>query len=222
VTPRPVEPLAEDPPYDAHPLAQPSARARAGLRERKKLRTYETLHQVALDMFERQGLHATPVEQIADAAEVSTRTFFRYFPTKIDALLADQPQRLAALRELLGQRPPDEPVLDAMADALSLLCRDANDRRHTLLVQARIARAEPLVLRALLAHHVEVNRTLQAFAKARVSDDRFGLRAHAASDVPFGVFCDALDHWLTHGAAGTLEVPIQDMVDSLREPMDLR
>ena len=194
----------------------------AGLRERKKLQAYETLHQVALDMFERQGFPSTTVDQIANAADLSTRTFFRYFPTKVDALLADQPQRLAALRELLGQRPPDEPVLDTMALALSLLCQDANDRRDTLLVQARIARAEPLVLRSLLAHHVEVNRTLHAFVKARESDDRFNLRTRIASDVPFGVFCDALDHWLSHGAVGTLELPIQDIVDRLREPMDLR
>jgi AcrR family transcriptional regulator len=193
-----------------------------GLRERKKLKTYETLHRVALDLFERQGFQATTVDQIAGAADVSTRTFFRYFPTKIDALLADQPQRLAALRELLAQRAPDEPVLQSMAVALSLLCQDANDRRDALLAQARIARAEPLVVRDLLANHVEVNRTLQAFAKARVSDDPFSVRAHTASDVPFGVFCDALHHWLSHGAVCTLELPIQDIVDRLREPMDLR
>jgi AcrR family transcriptional regulator len=223
IGPPPTEPPAEEPP-SCEQLDQRATGGRdmVGLRERKKLQTYETLHHVALDMFERQGFHATTVDQIADVADVSTRTFFRYFPTKIDVLLADQPQRVAALRELLGQRPPEEPVLEAMADALTLLCQDANDRRDTLLLQARIARADPLVLRGLLAHHVEVSRTLQAFVKARVSDDRFSLRAHTASDVPFGVFCDALDHWLLHGAAGTLELPIQDMVDCLREPVDLR
>src|ERR1039457_6056981 len=60
-----------------------------GLRERKKARTRASLREHALRLFREQGYHATTVEQIAAAAEVSPSTFFRYSPTKEDLVLQD-------------------------------------------------------------------------------------------------------------------------------------
>ena len=60
-----------------------------GLRERKKVRTRAALQRHALQLFTEKGYRDTTIEQIAEAAEVSPSTFFRYFATKEDTVLAD-------------------------------------------------------------------------------------------------------------------------------------
>jgi AcrR family transcriptional regulator len=78
--------------------------ARDGLRERKKARTRASIREHALRLFREHGYQATTVEKIAEAAEVSPSTFFRYFPTKEDVVLQDDMD--TRLIEALEQQPP--------------------------------------------------------------------------------------------------------------------
>src|SRR6516225_8882100 len=61
-----------------------------GLRERKKIRTRETIRREAYELFEKYGYANTTVEQIAEAADVSPSTFFRYYPNKAALLIPYQ------------------------------------------------------------------------------------------------------------------------------------
>jgi AcrR family transcriptional regulator len=97
---------------DVHPDPAKSC----GLRERKKARTRISLREHALRLFQAQGYDATTVEQIAEAAEVSPSTFFRYFPTKEDVVLQDDfdPIAIAKFESL----PADMPVVTALRTAM--------------------------------------------------------------------------------------------------------
>jgi AcrR family transcriptional regulator len=91
-----------------HTPAAPAARPagpRPGLRERKKARTRAAIREHAFRLFREQGYDATTVEQIADAAEVSPSTFFRYFPTKEDVVLQDDLDLL--WMEAIREQPPE-------------------------------------------------------------------------------------------------------------------
>src|SRR5690348_5485874 len=67
----------------------PEIQPAPGLRERKKAKTRAAIQRHALRLFREQGYEATTVNQIAEAAEISPSTFFRYFPTKEDVVLYD-------------------------------------------------------------------------------------------------------------------------------------
>src|SRR6476620_10111846 len=60
-----------------------------GLRDRKKIKTREAIRREAMRLIEENGYANTTVEQIAEAAEVSPSTFFRYFPSKEMVLMAN-------------------------------------------------------------------------------------------------------------------------------------
>jgi AcrR family transcriptional regulator len=81
-----------------------------GLRERKKAKTRAAIQHHALRLFREQGYDATTVEQIAEAAEVSESTFFRYFPTKEEVVLWDDfdPLYMEAFRSQPAELSPAE------------------------------------------------------------------------------------------------------------------
>jgi AcrR family transcriptional regulator len=87
-----------------------------GLRERKKIQTRDTIRDEAVRLFDEQGYANTTIEQIADAAEVSQSTFFRYFPTKESVLIADDLDQVMV--EALATQPADVPMVQAFRHAL--------------------------------------------------------------------------------------------------------
>jgi len=87
----------------------------AGLRERKKAKTRAAIQQHAFRLIRQQGYEQTTIEQIAEAAEVSPSTFFRYFPAKEDVVLYDAFDPV--LFEAFRAQPADLPPLQAIRAA---------------------------------------------------------------------------------------------------------
>lgn len=85
-----------------------------GLRERKKEHTRLTIEDAAFRLFAERGFAATTVADIADAAVISPRTFFAYFPSKEDVVFAHFDDLGDSLRARLDERGPDETTFDAL------------------------------------------------------------------------------------------------------------
>ena len=105
-----VEQLAQCPvaPSDAPP----------GLRERKKVATRQSLSEAAMRLAIQRGLDNVLVEDIAEAAGVSTRTFNNYFASKYEAICALQQDRAIRIGEALRSRPPGEPLWESVTHAV--------------------------------------------------------------------------------------------------------
>src|SRR5206468_10343193 len=88
--------------------------ATPGLRERKKQQTRESIAAAAHRLFVEHGYHATTLPDIAEAADVSTRTIFAYFPSKEDILFSDFPLMREALAQALAERPEGEDALETV------------------------------------------------------------------------------------------------------------
>lgn len=88
-----------------------------GRRERKKQATRHALVAAAIRLFTERGYDETSVADIAEAADVSKRTFFLHFPTKEDVLLADADDRVALAVRAIADRTSDTSLRDALANA---------------------------------------------------------------------------------------------------------
>ncbi len=143
-------------------------------RERKKLETRAALEQAALRLFAEKGYEQTTVEEIAEAADVAVRTFFRYFSSKQHILFGDVGHdRVTRLRSELAARPRDEPILTsvrAVLDAMDLV--DPADQEQIML-RTRLMERQPPLLPMYLRLNNELRETVAEFVASRS-----GLDAH--------------------------------------------
>lgn len=143
-----------------------------GRRERKKQAVRDALVDAALDLFARQGVDATTVDQISAIVDVSPRTFHRHFPTKLDVMFAEGAELSARFEVALAERPADEPLLVSLREALCELTDTLSTRREREVRRARVIESHE----GLQA--INVGRS-EAWAAsiARLSAARLGVRA---------------------------------------------
>ncbi|WP_326558002.1 TetR/AcrR family transcriptional regulator [Micromonospora sp. NBC_01796] len=117
-----------------------------GLRERKKIRTRATIREHAMRLFAEQGYAETTVEQIAEAAEVSPSTLFRYFPSKERLVLTDDLDPV--LLTSFVDQPADLPLLTAFRRSIESVFlrlspeeREQEERRQRLIYSVPELRA---------------------------------------------------------------------------------
>ncbi len=159
------------------------AMATPSLRERKKAATRRQLMDVALRLFDERGFENTTVEEIAAAAEVAPRTFFRYFATKVDVLFGDHDELVELLRETLAARPSSEPVVDAVRRATLEGISQVIANPPLFLTRSRLAASIPAAharSRYLDADYEDV--IAEALAGVRGTDPASDLQARLVNE----------------------------------------
>jgi AcrR family transcriptional regulator len=165
-----------------------------GLRERKKARTKAAIQRHAVRLFREQGYDATTVEQIAEAAEVSPSTVFRYFPTKEDLVVYDDydPLFVAAFQA----QPPELRPIEAVRGALRTTLRDLSaaeltvQRERTLLVLS-----VPALWGASLGNLGQTVGLLSGLVAERTGRDPEDAAVRAFTGAVFGVMLEVMLRW---------------------------
>ena len=148
------------------------------LRERKKLATRRALQRFALDLVAERGYSRVTIEDIAEAADVSPRTFFNYFPSKEAALVGADPERTESLRQRLVDEPQDKSPLEALRAVMVDEVRKLSEELAELggepadwVCRMKLAMVDPHLRAAQAAHMTQIERAVVAGLSERLGTD---------------------------------------------------
>ena len=181
------------------------------LRERKKLKTRESIQREAMRLIQKQGYDKTTIEQIAAAVEVSPSTFFNYFPSKEDVVLYDAYDPI--IGKLLMERPADEPLGVAIRNVLEEMAGIFERDRDIILARARLWLEVP-ALRARLWEELERGQVfmsqLIAQRSGRDADD-FEIRVTVMVIIMAAM--EAMREWVRHDGKGSFVTTVSHALD---------
>ncbi|MEU6063279.1 TetR family transcriptional regulator [Streptomyces sp. NPDC047082] len=176
----------------------PTDRSRLGLRERKKIKTREAIRTATYELIEEQGYDATTIDQIAERAEVSPSTVFRYFPTKEDIVLTDEydPIVLDELRARPAEEPWTESVRYVMRRAVQLGVEE--DARVTRL-RTRLMVEVPAVRSRMMESMSVTGRMLCQAIGERTGRDPESLEVRVYAMSLVGGLMETSLYWAANG-----------------------
>jgi AcrR family transcriptional regulator len=180
-----------------------------GLRERKKAATRLALHEAALRLAAEHGPERITVEAIADAANVSRRTFSNYFSSKEEALFHGDTARLRRLVDLLHERPAEEPPWTALTQAALELAAEAyDDVTRAWLRLRRQVHGHPGLIAHQIAAYAALERELSGDIAPRITGPDSDLRARLLAATFLATLRVAVQHWIEH--------PDRPLADTIR------
>jgi TetR/AcrR family transcriptional regulator, regulator of mycofactocin system len=178
---------------------QPSLEGYADIRTRKKARTRLAIQDAALDLFAEQGFEATTVEQIAQRADVSPSSFFRYFGTKADIILSDHDTQLGQLCAAVRNQPKDIRELEVVHRALQAAWVPNIDPMRTIRTERAVARSAYLCGVAYFVGRRWIDEVGAALAQRRGEPDAIE-ECMMVARTAMGVFGSATEQWVASEA----------------------
>jgi mycofactocin system transcriptional regulator len=174
--------------------AQPSA-DRGG---RPAATTPHELAAVAQRLFLEQGFEATSVDDVALAAGIGRRTFFRYFPTKADTLFVESAAELRRLREHLAAGDDTEPYERVLSRAVLAALRFPDEDREWARQRAQLLLTVPAVQVHAMSRYAAWRAAAAEYAAARCGQPADALFPLAVGQAVLAATLGAHEHWLAH------------------------
>ncbi len=195
------------------------------LRERKKLRTRRALADAAMRLFTENGFDKTTLEEVAEDAEVSKSTFFRFFAAKEAAAIEAETELWTAYLDALASRKLSGAVLDELHHALARAVAGLDpgwDQRF--LATRRLIIAEPALLRYVEHYRAGVKRQVIASLAGKLGLDAEDLRLHLLAELTTTAFSVSGRYWVQHdgqGGRAALLARFEEAIDAIPASLDL-
>jgi AcrR family transcriptional regulator len=190
----------------------------ARLREHKKDATRRALVRAANRRFHRDGFEATTIDDICADADVSRRTFFRYFANKEALAFPHRAERLERFLELLEGAPANESPFASLRAIAREFARDYAANREQQIAQQRLIETAP----SLIAREHEIDHDWEQ-AMARVFAQRFAgtahaeLRARMLAGAAIGLIRATMRYWFEHDGRPDLGALGSQALDALQD-----
>jgi mycofactocin system transcriptional regulator len=158
--------------------------------------TRSRVERAALDLFTRRGFEDVTTDEVADAAGISRRTFFRYYATKADAVWGDFAGHVSRLERLLAATNPARPVLSSVCAAYVEVNDYADAELPLLRQRMRLILTEPALLAHSQLRHAEVDRVVARHVAARTAGSPDALVPRLVAATTRAAATTAFEAWL--------------------------
>ena len=181
--------------------ARPAAQDAGARRGRPPGTSARALEVIALRLFAEQGFEETTVDQIAAAAGVSRRTFFRYFDSKAGVLWGEFDTEVATIRRLLDELPADLPVMTAVRQAVIAANHYRAEDVPELRGRMNLIGSVPALAASAAVHYDAWERAVSDFVARRAGQPADSLYPLAVGRATLAACRAAYDRWVTHADA---------------------
>jgi mycofactocin system transcriptional regulator len=158
--------------------------------------TRARVERAALDLFTLRGFENVTTDEVADAAGISRRTFFRYYATKADAVWGDFAGHVARLEALLAAADPGRPVLAAVCAAYVEVNDYADAELPLLRERMQLILTEPALLAHAQVRHAEVDRVVARYVAIRTDGSPTDLVPRLVAATTRAAATTAFEAWL--------------------------
>jgi len=160
-----------------------------------------TLELIALRLFTEKGFHETTVDEIAAAAGVSRRTFFRYYDAKSSVLWHEFDREVATIRATLADAPSDVPVMDAVRSAVIAANHYHASDVPELRMRMHLVSTVPELAASATIHYDAWERAVAEFVARRAGQPADSLYPLAAGRATLAACRAAYERWAARADA---------------------
>ncbi|MEW2395455.1 TetR/AcrR family transcriptional regulator [Streptomyces sp. NPDC046862] len=192
------------------------------LRERKKLATRAALSHAAWTLMVEQGLDAATPEAIAEAANVSPRTFRNYFASREEAILAGLVRQGTSLVDTMRARPSDEPLWDSLTQVLPSFVSAFIGERDDIAVLMRAVGDNPGMRAQHLVTYERVNQQIAEIIAERTGMDAEGdMTPRLLASVLAAVLRTSIEIWASDQTDRALPDLVRDGLAQVRDGLPI-